>query len=119
MVEANMTLDQEIKALDNNIESAKESIEFGSAVGKLRSNRDFKQVILEGYFKAEAIRLVHLKADPNMQSPEKQQSIVSQMDAIGAFMQYLDTAMHMAALATRTKEESEELRSELAGGALQ
>jgi hypothetical protein len=119
MVEANMTLDQEIKALDNNIESAKDAIEFGSAVARLRSNRDFKTVILDGLFKAEAIRLVHLKADPNMQTPEKQQSILIQMDAIGACMQYLSTAIHMATQAARTKEESEELRSELAGGALQ
>lgn len=104
---------QEIKELEQNIAAAKSMADLGSSLERLRSNRDFKKVITEGYFEKEAIRLVHLKADPSMQTPERQASIVRQMDAIGALNEYFGTVLHQARLAGKSIEADEETLAEL------
>lgn len=102
-----------IQAIESNIKEARKIAEVGTALERLQSNRDFKKVVLEGYFEQEAVRLVHLKAEPAMQKPEMQQSILTQMDAIGSFAQYLDTVLHKASLATKAIASDEETRDEI------
>jgi hypothetical protein len=116
MVDHLMSNIPEIQALDANIKQATVLVEFGSAIERLSSNRDFKKVILEGYFEQEAIRLVHLKADPNMQANLSQAEIVKQMDAIGSLKQYLRTATHLAGMGARSIASDEETREELLAG---
>ncbi len=106
-------VNSEIEAIERNIKQAKVNADFGAAVERLKGNRDFQKVVLSGYFEQEAIRLVHLKADPNMQAPEKQASLVSQMDAIGAFKAFLDTALFKAEIATNSIESSEATLAEI------
>lgn len=103
-----------IQAIERNIKLATATNEFGNALIRLRGNKDFKTVILTGYFEQEAVRLVHLKADPNMQSVESQRSIVSQMDAIGALNQYFNTVTHKAMLAVKTVTADQQTLEELA-----
>ena len=88
--------------------------ELGDALARLRGNRDFKKVILEGFFEQEAVRLVHLKADSNMQSPESQKSILTQLDAIGTLAQYLRTVDMRANLAKKSIEYDEQTLEEIA-----
>ena len=102
-----------IQQIESNIQRAKKVVEFGDAIGRLRNNRDFKKVILEGYFEDEAVRLVHLKADANMQSAESQRSIVNQMDAIGALSQYLQTQLRLVDMAVNSIAADEQTRDEL------
>jgi hypothetical protein len=102
-----------IQAIDRNIKQAKAVIEFGNALERLLNNKDFKKVVLEGYFEREAVRLVHLKSDQNMQSPDSQRSIVSQMDAIGNLRSFFDTALHSTRLASKAVDADEETREEL------
>ena len=102
-----------IDAIEQNISQAKAHIEFAAAVERLRSNKDFRKVVLEGYFEREAVRLVHLKGDPNMQSADSQRSIVQQMDAIAAFSAFLNTALHLSALAAKSIADDEEMRDEI------
>lgn len=104
---------QQIEAIEKSIARAKVDIEIGQALERLKRNQDFKKIVLDGYFRDEAIRLVHLKSDPNMTSPEAQRSIVSQMDAIGTLSSYFNTAMQRAALALKTLTADEEMRDEL------
>lgn len=85
-----------IKELEDNISRAKEMVNTGKSIERLRNNPDFREVVLKGYFEREAIRLVHLKSDPSMQTPERQASIINQMDAIGNFSAYLNTGLIMA-----------------------
>lgn len=106
-----------IEALDRNIKQSQATVELGAAVDRLRSNKDFKKIVVEGYFEKEAIRLVHLKADPAMQSAASQQSIVQQMDAIGAFSQFLDMALRHADQARKQIDADEAFRDELITGA--
>lgn len=108
-----MSNEESVQAIEQSIKRAKAVIEFGKALERLRSNKDFKTVIMDGYFEKEAIRLVHLKAEPSMQKPESQQSIVSQIDAIGALHMFLNTAMFKADLAGKSIEADEAEREEL------
>lgn len=103
-----------VEAIERNIKVAKEIVEVGNALMRLKSNKDFKTVVMTGYFEKEAIRLVHLKADINMQSAEMQRSIVSQMDAIGALSQYFNTVMYKSSIANKSVEADQEMIEEMA-----
>lgn len=105
-----------IEQLDEAIQDARVNIELGLALVRLQSNPDFKKVIKEGYFKEEAIRLVHLKSEPSMQSPNHQAAILSQIDAIGTLAQYFHTLQHLSMMASRTVEEAETMRVEILEG---
>ena len=102
-----------IEAIERNIKQARIAVEESNALERLRNNKDFKKVILEGYFKEEAIRLVHLKADPSMQSLDSQKSIVSQLDAIGSFSAYLTHTLQRGAMASKQIESDEATRDEI------
>ena len=104
---------QAIQAIDRNIKEAKATLEIGNALERLRGNKDFKKIVMEGYFRDEAVRLVHLKSDPSMQTPEYQKSIITQMDAIGALNQYFTTLVHQAGLAAKSIASDEEALEEL------
>lgn len=103
-----------IEQLDAAIRSNRKTVERGKALARLLVNKDFKEVIKDGYFNQEAIRLVHLRSDPNMQTPEKQESIIKQMDAIAALSEYLRVQEHLCEQAAKQLEADEEFRAELA-----
>lgn len=104
---------QTVQAIEENIRQAKVIVGMGEALERLRAHRDFKAVILDGYFKQEAIRLVHLKADPSMQSPDMQKSIIAQMDAIGSLNQYFTAVYQQASIASKAISSDEEARDEI------
>lgn len=116
MVELNMDNAQMIQTLDSNIKEAKKIVEMSDALTRLYSNRDFRKVIEEGYFEKEAIRLVHLKADPNMQSEDSQDKILKSIDAIGSLSEYFVTIKQKANIASRSINADEETRFELIQG---
>ena len=103
----------ELQQLESNIKLAQKIVDMGDALDRLRNNRDFKKVIGEGYFEQEAIRLVHLMSDGNMQSPEIQQSIHKQMIAVGMFREFLETLTTRANMARRAVEVDEATRDEI------
>ena len=102
-----------VQEIERNIKQAKSLVESGDALERLKGNKDFKKIILDGFFEKEAIRLVHLKADLNMQSGETQRSIVGQMDAIGTLHQYFNTILMQANQASKSIAADEEARDEL------
>ena len=99
-----MNSTKEVQELENNIKYNTVVLELGYSLERLRNNKDFQKVILKGYFEQEAIRLVMLKADANMQTPVLQESIVKQMDAIGVLSSYFQTVRHLATMAGRSIE---------------
>ena len=99
-----------VQAIEKQIQHSKELVEFGKGLDRLRSNRDFRKIIVEGYLEQECIRLVLLKADHNMQSAERQASIVKQMDAIGALSQYFQTVFTRASVAEKSLDADENER---------
>ena len=103
----------ELQQLETRINQSDEMIALGNCLERLNNNSDFLKVIKEGYFEKEAVRLVYLKADPNMQSEQSQKSITTQMDAIGNLSQYLATLQFKAGMAHKAKASDEEMRDEL------
>jgi hypothetical protein len=102
-----------VQEIERNIKQAKSLVEYGDALERLKSNKDFKKIILEGFFEKEAIRLVHLKADRNMQNVDVQKSIITQMDAVGTLHQYFNTILVQANQASKSIAADEEARDEL------
>ena len=103
----------ELEQIESSIKQSKRTVDLGSALERLFDNRDFKQVITEGYFNQEAVRLVHLKSDPNMQSPDTQKAIISQMDSIGYLNQYFSTVLALASMASKSIDADEQTREDL------
>lgn len=103
----------QIGAIERDIRKAKDAIELGNTVNRLKLNRDFKEVVLKGFFEQEAVRLVHLKGEPHMQEPDSQRSIIGQMDAIASFSQYLNAIFGKAKMAAASLADSEEVLAEL------
>ena len=105
-----------VQQIEASIERAKQHIELDKALERLESNRDFKLLIVDGYLEKESVRLVHLKSDPAMQTPERQAAVIAQIDAIGGLLQYFRVVGQQAALASKTVEsdesELEDLRNE-------
>lgn len=102
-----------IQELDASIASAKETIELGAALERLFSNKDFKKVVLNGYFKDEAVRLVHLRGDSTNQSFEALASLDNKIMAISSFSIYLKNIQKEAELADKTVNLDEQTRNEI------
>lgn len=105
--------DTTIETLNSSIERNKKIIALANALERLQKNRDFKEVISEGYFREEAIRLVHLKSDPSLKSPDKQAALLRDIDAIGALSEYFRTIRYNAGMAAQSIEADEQTREEL------
>lgn len=102
-----------LRELEEDMEQAKQQIELGSALGRLMSNRDFRAVVLDGYLKREAVRLVHKKAEPGMQTDSQQRQVLSQLDAIGHLHQYLLGIPQSSDLARKAYDAAEATREQI------
>ena len=98
----------DLQQLEENIRHADGIITEGKCLDRLYNNLDFKTIVLEGYFKKEAVRLVHLKADPAMQDERNQKNILAQIDAIGTLKAYFHTLGHRVSMAEKNKANDEE-----------
>lgn len=99
---------EQIQALQDSIVNDQKHVDLASSLSRLVGNKDFIKVVKEGYFNKEAIRLVHLKSDPSMQTPERQASILRDIDAIGSFRGFLDLIDSRGAQARRAIDTAEE-----------
>ena len=108
-----MNASEILKQIEKDIERNTETVEFGKALERLSSNRDFKRVVLDGYFTTEAKRLVHLLSNQNMQTADKQAAIHNQMVGIGQLSQYFNNITLMASQASKAIAAEEEMRDEL------
>lgn len=106
-------MSSEATEIQLNIDEARKMVENARALERLQSNPDFKRIFEEGYFREEAIRLVHLKSDAHMQSPEKQASILRDVDAIGSLIQYLNNIFHTGNMAQDAIAEGEQALDKL------
>lgn len=104
----------QLKDIEANIARNKEIVARGIALERLKSHADFRKIVIEGYLEREAIRLVHLKGDPNMQRPDRQLDIQADIDGIGRFAAYLNLVGRSAAEAAMSIEADEATREEIA-----
>lgn len=87
--------EEDIKIVEVTIEELKESIELAEALKRLQSNPDFNKVINKGYLEDNAIRLVALRSSPSLQEKEQQESVLKEIDGIGALLNYFRRIMYM------------------------
>ncbi|MBP93668.1 MAG: hypothetical protein CMC55_06075 [Flavobacteriaceae bacterium] len=85
-----------------------EGIELAENITKLTKNSLFKKVILQGYFKDEAVRLVSLLSDANQQSPEVQALINNAMRGIGELQSWLNANIQMGIQLRKEKRDIEQ-----------
>jgi len=107
-------MSNQIKVIEESIKSAKKLVELADALERLKSNKDFKTIVMEGYFEKEAIRLVQAKSNPALQSAEMQKSIITQIDSIGNLNVYFTTLVQQAAMARKSIEQDEAAIEEIA-----
>lgn len=113
MVETMTENEQQIAALQRQIEGAKQGLALGKALVNLKSNADFKTLITEGYLQNEAVRLVHLKSDPAMQEPHLQAGIMRDIDSIGSLAEYFRLVAKAGEQAERSIQGAEEQITEI------
>lgn len=104
----------EVQEIELSIENARKMVKLAESLERLHDNPDFKDVITEGYFKDEAVRLVSLKAAPQMQDDHSQALIVKDIDGIGSLRQYFHTIYQMADNAQRAIEDGQAALDEMA-----
>jgi len=114
-----MTPDQQIEQIELSIEQAKSSIDMRDALRRLNENKDFKKVIVEGYFEKEASRVVLLKADPNTQDTETQDALDKSIIAIGQLRQYMRTIFQVGGMADGAMGSHEEALEEIHSDAIE
>jgi len=102
-----------IEQIEVSMEHAKATIAKLSSMRKLNDNKDFQDIVLDGYFVKEASRLVLLKADLAMQGEEEQKQIDNSINAIGYVRQYFNTIIQMGLMAERALVADQETHSEL------
>jgi hypothetical protein len=109
----NIMSDNSLEEIELSIEEAKKMVTKANSLKSLLSNKNYKALVDEGYFKEEAIRLVLLKSDPNMESETNQKAIIQAIDGIGSFRQYLHTVLQYGAMAEKEISAAQEAREEL------
>lgn len=80
-------MSEEIERIEISLEYAKKQVAIADRLLKLSDNRDFKEIILNGYCKEEAARLTGLLGDPN--TSLDQNGVMDDLKSIAAFQRYL------------------------------
>ena len=104
---------EQIQSVEMSIEDAKKAVRRRDAILRLEKNKDFKYLILEGFMEKHAVKQVMLKASPAMQSPEAQNMVDLQINAIGQFKQFMYNVVLMGNNAERALENDEQTLEEL------
>jgi uncharacterized transporter YbjL len=108
-----MNSNEAVETIELSIKQAQVYVNKMDSVYSLIKNKDFINVIEEGYFKEEASRLVLLKADPTMQKPDDQVMLNKSIDAIGYFRQYLSNTIQMGRMMEKSILSDQEMRQEI------
>jgi len=106
-------IDEQIESVEISMDLAKKVVTRRDMLLRLYSNKDFEQLISEEYFTNEASRLVLIKADPDMQTKDKQKGIERSMVGIGALRQYFQVIMQQGNMAERALLADAETHEEL------
>jgi hypothetical protein len=105
-------LEEQIKETELSIEEAKSVISMGEKALKLAENPLFKELILEGYFEKEAIRLTHMSSDPNIPA-EYRECVNRDLHGPAALKRYLRTMVQLGGVAATSLFDYEETLDEI------
>ena len=105
-------IDQDIQQVEIDIEKARAAIQKMEALDRLYNNRDFKELITDGYFIKEASRCVLLKGDLNI-NEETRDHCDRMINGIGLLRGYFQQVNYFGQQAQAAMEDYEEAREEL------
>jgi len=108
--------EQQLEQVEMTIEQAKKQIRVRGVLESLRRNKDFREIIEEGYFEKEAVRCVLLRADPNMEDAESRTIIDNQITAIGYLRRYFAKIQWQGNQAEQALADHEQAREEILAG---
>lgn len=97
--------ESEVEEIQITIESARETVAKRDNLLKLAKNRQFKEMIMEGYLKEEAIRLTQISA--RIEHKEYRDEIADAIKAISHFQQWMDRILTMGDMAETSIFEHE------------
>ena len=99
--------------IELSIDQAKEFLDKSEALRRLERNEDFKKLIIEGYLEKEAVRLVGLLMDSEMQEDLEKDLINKELYGISSMRLYLRNVHLIAAQMKNQVARSEEVLEEL------
>lgn len=82
-------MSDDIQKVELSIEEARKYVEQRDAALRLADNRDFKKLVVEGYFKEEAARLTGLLGERGENLPFAREDIIADLSAIAAFQRFM------------------------------
>lgn len=103
----------DVERIELTIDQARNTIALMQSLDRLSQNKDFQDIIDNGYFRDEAVRLVHLRSDPQMQEDHMRRNIDEQIMAVGSFRGYLNRILQQGHAAQSAIMEHEQTREEL------
>jgi len=106
----------ELEDIDRDIKNAQYSVDRADAIKRLKGNKDFDKVFVEGYLTVFAAEQVRAKAAPYNKSPEVQKDIDNQLIAIGYFDQYLQRSLAEGEASKDKIASAEETRHSILNG---
>lgn len=105
-------IEHDIQQVEIDIDHARKAIKKMEALDRLYRNKDFQEVVAEGYFKDEASRLVLLKGDVNI-NDESERHCEKMINGIGCLRAYFQMVNHFGSQAQAAMEDYENTREEL------
>jgi hypothetical protein len=106
-------MNNDLAQIELSIDTAKKMVKEAEMIDRLLKNRDFKAIILDGYYKEFAAILVQSKAMPAMQTDAHQLEIEHSIVGIGQLQQYLFAKRMQGKEVGDTLNEMETVREEL------
>lgn len=109
-----MNTESQLEQIEVNIEEARRVRELRNAADRLHENEDFKKVILEGFFKEDAARVVGMLATAEAaQNKVIKEMLQNRIVGIGELFQYLRQIHYMGQQADQTLADDEQTREEI------
>lgn len=108
-----------VQNIEISLAQAEAKVELGAAIERLHGNKDFQKVILNGYFKDEAVRLVMAKSAPGMDSDDTQKELDRGILGIGQLRNYFVVKCQEAKMAEKSIEDNKQEREFLLAEELQ
>lgn len=114
-----MSKDNQIHSIEKDLASHRKQIDLRESLVSLSTNRHFKAVISEGFFKDEPVRLTALLGHPDYQTNERQANILKQLNGVAQLHSYFNLIHSFAEIANKEVEGCEaaleDLRSNRSG----
>ncbi len=107
-------MNDDIEQIELSIKEAEAKVERRDRLAKLHENKAFRELIVDGYFKDNAVRLVSAYGDPS--ASHLQADLLKDIEAVGRLQQYFRTIYQQGDAAERAlveaREELEDIRAE-------